>query len=792
AVFSFALERPSYSVLESEGVVTVCVIITDANVSEVFTTTLYTRNITTQDKVDHESLRQELSLSANLSRQCFNVTINDDDVAEDDEIFWIYLQYIRNAAGRGVRYPYRNRATIIILDDDLNCTSGCVNGVCRYPGVCQCFEGWIEGDCSREICQPPCVNGRCNVNTGLCDCSPGYTGASCGEVIRHCDEDNGGCDQICTDFPGGYSCSCRAGYSLLTSDGTSCMDIDECEGGSHDCSQICVNTLGSYYCNCQRGFQLANSTHCGDVNECELFPNGFCSQMCVNTDGSFRCECREGYRLFGSSFCTDIDECSEGIDKCNKSGPTPARCINTEGSYSCTCDEHVGYRLATDNITCKDVDECQEQRGLCTKGTEECVNTPGSYSCSCMEGYEYKVDQNSCGDVDECRIMNGGCQQSCTNTFGSFRCSCEQGYRMLDDGFHNCEALSCDPVLEAPLNGSMDCDTQTVGGTCRFTCDEGYTLRGSDSRTCLPSLQWREPPAICDPPMCPHLTPPDNGFVLFPCTREEGHLCRVVCAHGYSLEGPSNQTCTKDNVSLVWSDGPQCVESGLCDPNPCLNGGFCIEAGTEFRCVCNGTANGYGGQTCGAVIVHFLPIPPVTDGLFIPIVLYTTVTEFPDGFEDRKRVAIKIPNQQESHKIVGINREDRNPTIVRGDIGVPRLSLPSNTDKVIYLPRERDVLVTGGSNSERKSHFEQFNLPRGLLEPSCCSADDHVTLSCPGAPLSQYHCCHHVSGEKLARVLQEQMLVLCLFRVVPYLYQLLSPASDTEMFLEDLTSMTLG
>ena len=106
----------------------------------------------------------------------------------------------------------------------------------------------------------------------------------------------------------------------------------------------------------------------------------------------------------------------------------------------------------------------------------------------------------------------------------------------------------------------MECDRQTVGGTCRFTCDEGYTLRGSDRRTCLPSLQWREPPAICDPPMCPHLSPPDNGFVLFPCTREEGHLCRVGCAHGYSLEGPSNQTCRKDDTgSLTWSDEPQCV-----------------------------------------------------------------------------------------------------------------------------------------------------------------------------------------------------------------------------------------
>ena len=69
--------------------------------------------------MDHESLRRELNISVNLSRQCVNVTINDDDVAEEDEIFWIYVSYIRNAAGRLVRYPYyRSRATILILDDD--------------------------------------------------------------------------------------------------------------------------------------------------------------------------------------------------------------------------------------------------------------------------------------------------------------------------------------------------------------------------------------------------------------------------------------------------------------------------------------------------------------------------------------------------------------------------------------------------------------------------------------------------------------------------------------------------
>ena len=129
---------------------------------------------------------------------------------------------------------------------------------------------------------------------------------------------------------------------------------------------------------------------------------------------------------------------------------------------------------------------------------------------------------------------------------------------------------SCAPVLEAPPNGEMKCDSQTVGGTCAFSCDEGYTLRGGASRTCLPSLQWAEPPAICDPPMCPELVPPENGFVLFPCTREEGDVCRVVCAHGYQLVGPSNQTCERDVMtdSLVWSEAPECMgEFGIIRPS---------------------------------------------------------------------------------------------------------------------------------------------------------------------------------------------------------------------------------
>ena len=127
-----------------------------------------------------------------------------------------------------------------------------------------------------------------------------------------------------------------------------------------------------------------------------------------------------------------------------------------------------------------------------------------------------------------------------------------------------CIAQSC-PLLDAPLNGLMECDKQTVGGMCNFSCQESYTLRGATTRLCSPFLQWVGQPTVCDPPMCPELHPPVDGFVLFPCTREQSHSCDVVCAHGFTATGPTQQTCENDTNtdSLRWSEGPLC-EGELC------------------------------------------------------------------------------------------------------------------------------------------------------------------------------------------------------------------------------------
>ena len=131
---------------------------------------------------------------------------------------------------------------------------------------------------------------------------------------------------------------------------------------------------------------------------------------------------------------------------------------------------------------------------------------------------------------------------------------------MLSDCFVNTPfdaALQC-LQLEAPQNGSINCSSQTVNGTCFFSCDPSFSLRGSIGRTCLSSREWSGLPTCCDPPMCPELTPPENGFVQFPCTREESHTCTLLCAHGYNMTGSLQQMCVFHNDTLSWSEAPVC------------------------------------------------------------------------------------------------------------------------------------------------------------------------------------------------------------------------------------------
>ena len=66
----------------------------------------------------------------------------------------------------------------------------------------------------------------------------------------------------------------------------------------------------------------------------------------------------------------------------------------------------------------------------------------------------------------------------------------------------SCLLVSC-PSLSNPSNGMIDCSLGDDGvssyeDTCNFTCNTGYELTGSESRTCQSDGSWSGSTAMCN------------------------------------------------------------------------------------------------------------------------------------------------------------------------------------------------------------------------------------------------------------------------------------------------------
>ena len=53
------------------------------------------------------------------------------------------------------------------------------------------------------------------------------------------------------------------------------------------------------------------------------------------------------------------------------------------------------------------------------------------------------------------------------------------------------------PSIGAPDNGAIDCSGSCMGDTCTVTCDPGYELSGSATRTCQDDGSWSGTEAVC-------------------------------------------------------------------------------------------------------------------------------------------------------------------------------------------------------------------------------------------------------------------------------------------------------
>ncbi|KAM4603448.1 EGF-containing fibulin-like extracellular matrix protein 1 isoform 1-T3 [Polymixia lowei] len=242
------------------------------------------------------------------------------------------------------------------------------------------------------------------------------------------------------DEPVSYSCT--GGYQFNMEE-QECKDIDECATVRDACKggMRCVNHFGGYFCLPRNAHIIISNgeeepTAPPVVQERPVPLPALPSRHVVQSSGAglTPVRCAVGFMADELNYCRDVNECET-------SNPCQQRCYNTVGSFMCQCEQ--GYQLASDQISCQDIDECSFSSYMCQW---QCVNQHGGYVCACPEGYQLQGTR-LCQDINECDTGHN-CREDemCWNYFGGFRCyprnPCSDPYVRTGEGRCSCQSAS--------------------------------------------------------------------------------------------------------------------------------------------------------------------------------------------------------------------------------------------------------------------------------------------------------------------------------------------------------------
>ncbi|XP_070571254.1 uncharacterized protein [Ptychodera flava] len=120
-----------------------------------------------------------------------------------------------------------------------------------------------------------------------------------------------------------------------------------------------------------------------------------------------------------------------------------------------------------------------------------------------------------------------------------------------------CIVVSCDDPGQ-PDNGYFEGVDFTHGSNVTYYCHDGYILNGTETMTCLINGTWDSEPPTCYPVSCGDPGEIENGNKIGENFTYESEI-KFVCNEGYTLNGTESITCLSNGY---WSDDvPTCVEA---------------------------------------------------------------------------------------------------------------------------------------------------------------------------------------------------------------------------------------